>query len=679
MKNTYISSISLDFFAGRTRRHDFQPGVNLVIGANGAGKTTISNSIAFVLSGKVPGLPKTNGGIMDALGSGLRMGASLDIISEANTPPMSYDRSLTRSGKSVKGESRNPAPADLLPSPMLDLGPFLEASPKVRAGMILGACGDDVPAKLRALLAETGLEKLMGSIPHQDGVQDWLACIEDIAKTTATGYTRSITEMRGTLAGMEILDTSTPAPSGPPIAELRANVSRLEREIATLTGEANAIASRPAPVQPPGERPNGTAEAFEAQLADVQAKLRTAQADLAQAQADRQAWDRWQAEHGRLEAKLAEAQAAYQVVADGWEPLDEAKFKADIDELLIQSDRLQTKLNAANNDELTGKGTCPCCGALAVHWNREAAEESDVAGWEEAMKQNADRLQTLHNLMRQAAAVSRADAAVFNASKTVLDHIAPAPGHGAGITEADIQGLQDALADLTESADALTAEARRARAWDGYDISAKMAEASAIRAAQIAEHVTELAEQQDAARGALATAEANQVAQAQAEARQATRRQAEERLAGLEADEAAFKAARLAWDAGVKAIMDHALRGVLDVCQTFTAGLFAAPLTVHDLQLGRYEANVWVPFDSFSGSDKRIATAAIQAALAANHQGFKLVIVDEFGVVDPGRKPAVLANLAAAVEAGLVDQVMIFDNRDIDGVPESVNTIHLEQ
>jgi hypothetical protein len=200
---------------------------------------------------------------------------------------------------------------------------------------------------------------------------------------------------------------------------------------------------------------------------------------------------------------------------------------------------------------------------------------------------------------------------------------------------------------------------------------------ASLRADRIAENVTELSEQLDAARGALATAEARQAAQAQAEARQSTRRQAEERLAGLEKDEAAFKAARLAWDAGVKAIMDHALRGVLDVCQTFTEGLFAAPLTVHDLQLGRYEGSVWVPFDSFSGSDKRIATAAIQAALAANHQGFKLVIVDEFGVVDPSRKPAVLANLAAAVEAGLVDQVIVLDNRDIDGVPAEVNQIRL--
>jgi hypothetical protein len=116
---------------------------------------------------------------------------------------------------------------------------------------------------------------------------------------------------------------------------------------------------------------------------------------------------------------------------------------------------------------------------------------------------------------------------------------------------------------------------------------------------------------------------------------------------------------------------------VLKVCETFTAGLFDAPLTVHALELGRYEDQSWVPFDAFSGSDKRIATAAIQAALAANHQGFKLVIVDEFGVIDPGRKPAVLANLAAAVEAGLVDQVLVMDNRHIDGVPEGINAIHL--
>jgi energy-coupling factor transporter ATP-binding protein EcfA2 len=671
MKNTYISSISLDSFAGRSRRHDFAPGVNLIIGANGAGKTTISNAINFVLSGKVPGLPKTNGGIMDALGSGLRMGAALDIGGKT------YDRSLTRSGKSVKGEAKSPAPADLLPSPMLDLGPFLEASPKVRAGMILGACGDDVPAKLRALLAETGLEKLIGRVPSGDDVQEWLASVENLAKATATGYTASMKDMRGTLAGMEVLDTSTPAHYGPPISELRANVSRLEREIATLTGEANAISARPSPVQPLGERPNGTAEAFEAQLAEVQGKIRTAQADLATARAEWQAWSRWQAESLRLDAKLAEAQAAYQVVTDGWEAADEAKLKADIDELLMQSDRLQTKLNAANNDELTGKGTCPCCGALAVHWNRQAAEVADVAGWEEAMKQNADRIKTLHNLLRQATTVSRSSEAVLRADQTIADHWLTSPNQGAGITEADIQGLQDALADLTESADALTAEARRARAWDGY-LAAHLQYAKGQE--RVVEINAELRQRHDIyinAIAALQAAEASQAAQAQAEARQATRRQAEERLAGLEADEAAFKAARLAWDAGVKAIMDHALRGVLNVCQTFTAGLFAAPLTVHDLCLGRYEDQSWVTFDAFSGSDKRIATAAIQAALAANHQGFKLVIVDEFGVVDPGRKSAVLANLAAAVEAGLVDQVMVFDNRDIDGVPEGINEIHL--
>lgn len=667
----YISSISLNSFAGRTRSHDFAPGVNLVIGANGAGKTTLANAISFVLSGKVPGLPATNQGLMSALGSGLRMGASVSTWKDGQAH--TYDRSLTRSGKSIKGEAKSPAPADLLPPTMLDLEPFLAASPKARASMILGACGDDVPAKLRALLAETGLERLTGTIKAFDDVQEWLASVDEIAKATASGYTRSITEMRGTLAGMEILDTSAHAPSGPPLSELRANVSRLEREIATLTGEANAIASRPAPVQPPGERPNGTAEAFEAQLAEAQAKLRTVQADLATAQADRQAWDRWQAESRRLEAKLAEAQAAYQVVADGWEPLDEVKFKADIDELLIQSDRLQTKLNAANNDELTGKGTCPCCGALAVHWNRQAAEESDVAGWEEAMKQNAASLATLRELMRQAANVSRAAEAVLRANQAVDEHAK----QGQGLAQVDSDFYAGIVDDLTETADTLAAEARRARAWDAYDISAKMAEASAIRAAQIGEHVTELSEQLDAARGALATAEASHAAQAQAEARQATRRQADERLASLEADEAAFKAAKAAWQEGVQAIMGAALREVLKVCEVFTKDLFVSPLTVHNLELGRYEDQSWVPLDALSGSDKRIACASVQAALAVRHTGFRLVVIDEFGVVDPARKPIVLANLAAAVEAGLVDQVMVFDNRDIDGVPEGVNIIKL--
>jgi len=664
MKNTYISSLNLSSFAGRTRSHGFTPGVNLVIGANGAGKTTISNAISFVLAGKVPGLPKTNGGIMDAIGSGLRMGAALDIGGKT------YDRSLTRSGKTVKGEAKSPAPADLLPPVMLDLEPFLAASPKARASMILGACGDDVPTKLRNLLSETGLEKLTGTIKAFDDVQEWLISVEDIAKATASGYTASIKDMRGTLAGMEVLDTSAPAPSGPPISELRANVSRLEREIATLTGEANAIASRPAPVQPPGERPNGTAEAFETQLAEVQAKLRVAQADLAQAQTDRQAWDRWQAESRRLEAKLAEAQAAYQVVADGWEAVE------DIDNKLLSAQQALgasiSKWREATNSVLVGLEVCSCCGAAKKDW--AVTPPDDIQILEKQVDANEAKVKSFLQQQKAAAAVARASEAVLRANQATLDHAKQGQNWVQMDSDLYYAGIVD---DLTETADALTAEARRARAWDGYDISANVAETSATRAVQIAEHVTELTKQHATARSALIAAEINQEAQAQAEARQAMRKQAEERLAGLEKDEQAFKAARLVWDAGVKAIMDHALRGVLDVCQTFTKGLFSSPLTVHELALGVYQDATWIPMDAFSGSDKRIAVAALQAALAIRHQGFRLIILDEFGVIDPGRKPAVLANLAAAVEAGLVDQVFVMDNRHIDGVPEGINQIQL--
>jgi DNA repair exonuclease SbcCD ATPase subunit len=660
----YISSISLNSFAGRTRSHDFAPSVNLVIGQNGAGKTTLANAVSFVLSGKVPGLPKTNGGIMDALGSGLRMGASLDIGGKT------YDRSLTRSGKAVKGEAKSPAPADLLPPTMLDLEPFLAASPKARASMILGACGDDVPAKLRALLAETELEKLTGTIKAFDDVQEWLSSVDEIAKATASGYTRSITEMRGTLAGMEILDASAPAPSGPPLTELRANVSRLEREIATLTGEANAIAARPAPVQPLGERPNGTAEAFETQLAEAQAKLRTAQADLAQAQANQQAWDRWDAERSRLEAKLAEAQAAYQVVADGWEAVEGLENK-----LLLAQQALGASVaaeRAATSSTLAGKETCPCCGAAKTHW--AITPPDDIQALKKQVDDNEAKVEALYQQGKAAAAVSRASEAVLRANQAVADHAK----QGKGLAQVDSDLYAGIVDDLTETADTLAAEARRARAWDAY-LAAHLQYAKSQN--RVVEIDIELRQRYDELRASLAVlqvAETSHAAQAQAEARQATRRQAEERLASLEAEEAAFKTARLAWQEGVGRIMDEALRGVLKVCEVFTAGLFAAPLTVHELCLGRNEDAVWVPFDSFSGSDKRIATAAIQAALAVNHAGFKLVIVDEFGVIDPNRKPAVLANLAAAVEAGLVSQVLVMDNRDIDGVPEGVNVIHLE-
>jgi energy-coupling factor transporter ATP-binding protein EcfA2 len=666
MKHAHISSISLDAFAGRTRSHAFQPGVTAIIGANGAGKTTIANAVNFVLSGKVPGLPKTNQGLMDALGSSLRMGAAVT-IGEAT-----YDRSLIRSGKAIKGEARNPAPANLLPPTMLDLQPFLDASPKVRAGMILGACGDDVPGKLRALLAETGMERFTGKPATTDDVQEWLASVDELAKGTASGYAANIKDMRGTMAGMEVLDTSPLAyPAGRPISDLRAEVSRYEKEIATLEGEARAISARPAPVQPIGERPNGSADAFERQLAEAQASLRTAQADLARAQAEKQAWDRWQAEHARLEAKLAEAQQAYQVVADGWDADDAKDHKQGIADFRAKLAEQKARLRAAEASTLTGKATCPCCGAAREHWTTEAPAEdiealrADIATTEKAIKQ-------LETYLAEAEAVSRAADAVLRAQEALSSlhpQEAPAPG---------TEDLEVQAADLDESCAALQAEARKARAWDAYEASKAQHDADSARLATIGMATNNLRECLAAAKAQLAQAEARQAEQAQAEARQATRRQAEDRLAELEKDEAEFKAARLAWDSGVKAIMDEALRGVLDVCQTFTAGLFAAPLTVHSLALGRYEGNAWVPFDAFSGSDKRIATAAIQAALAVRHDGFKLVLIDEFGVIDPARKPAVLANLAAAKQAGLVDQVMMFDNRDIDGIPEGVNVMRID-
>jgi chromosome segregation ATPase len=668
MKHAHISSISLDAFAGRTRSHAFQPGVTAVIGANGAGKTTIANSIQFVLSGKVPGLPKTNAGIMDALGSSLRMGAAVTI------GDATYDRALIRSGKTIKGEARNPAPANLLPPTMLDLQPFLDASPKVRAGMILGACGDDVPGKLRSLLAETGLEIFTGKPAIPSDVQEWLTSIDELAKGTASGYASNIKDMRGTLAGMEVLDTSPLAyPAGRPISDLRAEVSRYEREIATLEGEARAISARPAPVQPIGERPNGSADAFERQLAEAQASLRAAQAGLAGAKAEKQAWDRWQAEHVRLEAKLAEAQKAYQVVTDGWEPVNVEALKTELELVQTKSAEANAKLAAAHQDQLTGKDVCPCCGAKAEYWNREAADKQDLAAWNTTVERCTAKIAEIKRNLTQAEAVNRAADAVLRAQEALNNHTSP----DCPATD-DTETLEAQADDLQESCAALQAEARKARAWDAYETASAQYNKEMARLNELTIPTASLRECLSAAQAQLAQAEARQAEQAQAEARQATRRQAEERLAELEKAEAEFKAARLAWDSGVKAIMDEALRGVLDVCQTFTQRLFAAPLTVHSLALGRYEGNAWVPFDAFSGSDKRIATAAIQAALAVRHDGFKLVLIDEFGVIDPTRKPAVLANLAAAKQAGLVDQVMVFDNRDIDGIPEGVNVMRLD-
>jgi DNA repair exonuclease SbcCD ATPase subunit len=79
------------------------------------------------------------------------------------------------------------------------------------------------------------------------------------------------------------------------------------------------------------------------------------------------------------------------------------------------------------------------------------------------------------------------------------------------------------------------------------------------------------------------------------------------------------------------------------------------------LDIGRWHGTQWQPIARLSGAEKAMVVAALSAALS--QAGNKLVIIDEFSVIDDNWKPRFLENLKTAKEKGLIEQAIILDNR----------------
>ncbi len=595
------------------------------------------------------------------------MGASVTIGGKT------YDRALIRHSKGVKTECGCPAPEGVVPPVMLDLQPFIDATPRVRAGMILGACGD-VREPLWKACRESGIADLMEApqLTKTDELPGWLDNLDAAIKEHAKDLATTLKDMKGTLAGMERLEGDVPPWSGPTIAELREQVQTLERAIAAMEGEAKALRAQPDPVQPPGERPDGSAAVLEAQRQEQESRVKALRGRVQELTTARGILAAWEKRHARLEQELATAQAAFHVVGDGWEQVDVAKLTARQADLLASIKNLEPGLVKDSAHPLLGKETCPCCGATNKHWNLTAPspEEIDqvvrtIEVWQKEHAANAVKL-------AKQAKVSTAADAVLRAQQALDQHADERP------TVPNGQDNPEGLLGLSETTlEMIQDQQRQLAAWSAYDKAVVVATTRLQRIDEIERQHHDQDIKCAIAKNALTDAERRHHAREDMLARVRIRTEATAKLEATEKDEAAFKQARAKWQAGLEATMNESLRGVLDVCRVFTEGALDSPLSVHELEIGLYRGPVWIGYDGLSGSEKRIAAAAIQAALASKSEGLKLCMVDEMGVCDSARKVIFLANLAKAVEAGVIHQAIVLDNQMPATVPQGVTVMQL--
>ena len=107
--------------------------------------------------------------------------------------------------------------------------------------------------------------------------------------------------------------------------------------------------------------------------------------------------------------------------------------------------------------------------------------------------------------------------------------------------------------------------------------------------------------------------------------------------------------------------VERAFKPMLDIANAFAKPVLRTPLAYHDGQIGTYRGGLWVGHRTFSGTEKAIGYAAIQAALA-NRAPVRIMLIDELGRIGDRRLFLLLAAISQHLQkSGLIDQFIGID------------------
>lgn len=107
-----------------------------------------------------------------------------------------------------------------------------------------------------------------------------------------------------------------------------------------------------------------------------------------------------------------------------------------------------------------------------------------------------------------------------------------------------------------------------------------------------------------------------------------------------------------------EAIICEAFTKLLQVANTLVKSIMRSPLVLHENTIGRFSGAKFVPHRVFSGTEKALAYIAIALALSQDSP-CKLVMLDEFGRLDPANQAAVTSRLLNLVKEKVIDQFII--------------------
>lgn len=109
-------------------------------------------------------------------------------------------------------------------------------------------------------------------------------------------------------------------------------------------------------------------------------------------------------------------------------------------------------------------------------------------------------------------------------------------------------------------------------------------------------------------------------------------------------------------------LVSESMKNLLKVARRFTDGIVTGELSWENDEIGIRRGEYWVSHEVFSGTEAAIAYIGVAVALCQSSK-FKLVLMDELGVVDDANIMVLLAKIEALIEAGVVDQFIACDVR----------------
>lgn len=107
-------------------------------------------------------------------------------------------------------------------------------------------------------------------------------------------------------------------------------------------------------------------------------------------------------------------------------------------------------------------------------------------------------------------------------------------------------------------------------------------------------------------------------------------------------------------------VLNEAFGPLLDVANKFSKDLLLSPIAYNNGELGRWWAGTWIIHKAGSGYEQSLMYAALSVALA-NTAPFKIVLIDECGIIHPARKASLVQRLLVLIQEGVIHQAVLLD------------------